>query len=60
MAVVWNNRSRGGGLGAAKPRLVVRRVRAALGGTPRWPACADSPAKSRLLRSRFLALRRLG
>jgi hypothetical protein len=32
MAVAWNNRSWGGGLGAAKPRLAVRRVRAAPGG----------------------------
>lgn len=60
MAAAQLNRSLGEGLGAAKPRRDVERVRAALGRTPRRSACAESSRCSRSLRARFAARGRLG
>ena len=60
MAVAWDNRSKGGGLGAAKPRRDVERAHAAFGRAPRRPGGADSTCKSQLLRNPLPARGRLG
>lgn len=60
MAAVRDNRTGGGGLGAAKPRRDVGRARAAKGHAPRRPACADSTSNSGLLRNPLLGRWRLG
>lgn len=60
MAAVQLNASLREGLGAAKPRLVVGRARAATDRAPRRPACADSVRCSPSLGDGSAALGRLG
>lgn len=60
MAAAQLKRSIGEGLGAAKPRLVVGRVRSAFGRAPRRPACADSVRCSPSLGDGSAAPGRLG
>jgi hypothetical protein len=50
MAGAYAKRRKGGGLGAAKPRLAVGRVRAALARAPRRPAWANRDAIDAVLR----------
>jgi hypothetical protein len=60
MAAAQLKRSISGGLGAAKPRLVVGRVRAGTARAPRRPACAESSRRSPSLCDDSAAPGRLG